>query len=161
MREHGNDVNGNEGDSNPLTDGILSSGGTTATYHQKNILPTGDFVNMNTTPWKWVILGDYTDWHSTHDRCVKKSEWYEWLAWRSDGRLIGHVTFCLMLYNHKRKIALQGQDEVALHTDDIDTTIKAEEFLNEWDNEWGIDIYVSHPKYSRVPLFIYLPYHGK
>eukprot|EP00957_Ditylum_brightwellii_P143440 10928101-Ditylum_brightwellii.AAC.1 len=58
-------------------DGILSPGGTTATYHQGNVLPTGDFVNMNiklyswSLPFltmfslcdidgKWVILGDYT-----------------------------------------------------------------------------------------------------
>eukprot|EP00957_Ditylum_brightwellii_P187286 14263752-Ditylum_brightwellii.AAC.1 len=38
-----NDDNNNEGGSNPLTDGILSHGGTTATYHQENVLPTGDF----------------------------------------------------------------------------------------------------------------------
>eukprot|EP00957_Ditylum_brightwellii_P198581 15135247-Ditylum_brightwellii.AAC.1 len=43
LKGYGNDVNGNEGDSNPLTDGILSPGGTTATYHQENFLPTGDF----------------------------------------------------------------------------------------------------------------------
>ena len=47
---------------------------------------------------------------------------------------MGHPIFCLMLYSHKRRTALQGQGRVALHTDDIDTTITAEEFLNEWDN---------------------------
>ena len=114
--------------------------------HQENFLPTGDFVNMDTTlySWslaflpifhpcyidrKWVILGDYTGWHTTRDGFVKKSEWYEWLAWRSDGRPIGHPPFCLMLYSHKRRTVLQGQGRVALHTDDTNTTITAEEFL--------------------------------
>eukprot|EP00957_Ditylum_brightwellii_P070047 5320070-Ditylum_brightwellii.AAC.1 len=83
---------------------------------------------------KWVILGDYTGWYTTCDRCVKKSEWYEWLAWRSDGRPMGHLIFCLMLYSHKKRTALQGQGGVALHTDNINTTITAEGFLNEWDN---------------------------
>eukprot|EP00957_Ditylum_brightwellii_P027886 2107142-Ditylum_brightwellii.AAC.1 len=44
-----NDANGNEVDSDPSMDGILNPGGTTATYHQENVLPTGDFVNMDTT----------------------------------------------------------------------------------------------------------------
>eukprot|EP00957_Ditylum_brightwellii_P176745 13462187-Ditylum_brightwellii.AAC.1 len=43
LKGNGNDMNGSEGDSNPLTDGILSPGGKTATYHQENVLPTGDF----------------------------------------------------------------------------------------------------------------------
>eukprot|EP00957_Ditylum_brightwellii_P073652 5596285-Ditylum_brightwellii.AAC.1 len=104
-------------------DGIPSPGGTTATYDQENALPTGEFVSMDTTlySWslafptifppcfidgKWVILGDYIGLHTTCDRCVKKSEWYEWLAWRSDGRPMGHQTFCLMLCRHKKRTAL-------------------------------------------------------
>eukprot|EP00957_Ditylum_brightwellii_P124298 9474838-Ditylum_brightwellii.AAC.1 len=64
--------------------GILSPGEITATYHQENVLPTGDFVNMDTTlfSWslafptifppfcidgKWDILGNYTCWHTTRD----------------------------------------------------------------------------------------------
>eukprot|EP00957_Ditylum_brightwellii_P189470 14421799-Ditylum_brightwellii.AAC.1 len=43
MRGNGNDANGNEGDNVASTDGILSPGGTIATYHQENVLPTGDF----------------------------------------------------------------------------------------------------------------------
>ena len=151
LRVNGNAANGNEGDNVTSSDGILSPGGTTATYHQENVLPTGDFVNMDTTlySWslafptifppcyvdkKWVILGDYTGWHTTHNRFVKNSEWYQWLAWRSDGRPMRHPTFCLMLYSHKRRTALQGQGRVALHTNNINTTITAEEFLSEWDN---------------------------
>eukprot|EP00957_Ditylum_brightwellii_P019204 1447927-Ditylum_brightwellii.AAC.1 len=49
LKGNGNDANGNEGDSNTSTDGILSHGGTTATYHQENVLPTEDFGNMDTT----------------------------------------------------------------------------------------------------------------
>eukprot|EP00957_Ditylum_brightwellii_P169518 12901976-Ditylum_brightwellii.AAC.1 len=56
-------------------------------------------------PW------DYTGWHTTSDRCVKKSEWYEWLAWRSDGRPMGHSTFCLMLYSHKGGQLSKGRAE--------------------------------------------------
>eukprot|EP00957_Ditylum_brightwellii_P212110 15366976-Ditylum_brightwellii.AAC.1 len=151
LKESSNDANSNEGGSNSSSDGIFSPGETAATYHQENFLPTGDFVSMDTTlySWslvfstifppcyidgKWVILGNYTGWHTTHERSVKKSEWYEWLAWRSDGKPMGHPSFCLILYSHKRRAALQGQDKVALHTDDINTTIIAEEFLNEWDN---------------------------
>eukprot|EP00957_Ditylum_brightwellii_P008325 630211-Ditylum_brightwellii.AAC.1 len=65
-------------------DGILSPEGTTATYYQENVLPTRDFVNMDTTPYswilafptifppcyidrKWVILSNYTGWHTTRD----------------------------------------------------------------------------------------------
>eukprot|EP00957_Ditylum_brightwellii_P200108 15254806-Ditylum_brightwellii.AAC.1 len=59
---------------------------------------------------------------------LKKCEWYEWLAWRSDARPMGHLPFCLMLYSHKRRTALQGQSRIALHTDDINTTITADEF---------------------------------
>ena len=47
---------------------------------------------------------------------------------------MGHPTFYIMLYSHKRRTALQGQGRVDMHTNDIDTTITAEEFLNEWDN---------------------------
>eukprot|EP00957_Ditylum_brightwellii_P181440 13821083-Ditylum_brightwellii.AAC.1 len=36
-------------------DGILSPGGATATYHQENVLPIGDFVNMDTTPYSWSL----------------------------------------------------------------------------------------------------------
>eukprot|EP00957_Ditylum_brightwellii_P156969 11946306-Ditylum_brightwellii.AAC.1 len=49
LKGNSNDVNGNEGDSNLLTDVIFSPGGSTVTYHQENVLPTGDFVNMDTT----------------------------------------------------------------------------------------------------------------
>eukprot|EP00957_Ditylum_brightwellii_P123763 9434783-Ditylum_brightwellii.AAC.1 len=49
LKENGNDANGNEGNINPLTYGFLSPGGTTAAYHQENVLPTEDFVNMDTT----------------------------------------------------------------------------------------------------------------
>eukprot|EP00957_Ditylum_brightwellii_P141785 10803012-Ditylum_brightwellii.AAC.1 len=51
LNGNNNDVNDNEGDSNHLMDDILSSGGTTATYHQENVLPTGDFANMDNTPY--------------------------------------------------------------------------------------------------------------
>ena len=51
LRVNGNAANGNEGDNVTSSDGILSPGGTTATYHQENVLPTGDFVNMDTTPY--------------------------------------------------------------------------------------------------------------
>eukprot|EP00957_Ditylum_brightwellii_P012325 931384-Ditylum_brightwellii.AAC.1 len=36
-------------------DGILSPGGTTATYRQENVLPTGDFVNMDTRLYSWSL----------------------------------------------------------------------------------------------------------
>eukprot|EP00957_Ditylum_brightwellii_P092061 7008222-Ditylum_brightwellii.AAC.1 len=43
LKGNGNDANGNDGDNVTSTNGILSPGGTTATYHQENVLPTGDF----------------------------------------------------------------------------------------------------------------------
>eukprot|EP00957_Ditylum_brightwellii_P068803 5222942-Ditylum_brightwellii.AAC.1 len=55
LKGNGNDANGNEGDSNTSTDGILSPGGTIATYHQENVLPTREFVNMDTTPYSWSL----------------------------------------------------------------------------------------------------------
>eukprot|EP00957_Ditylum_brightwellii_P184607 14059444-Ditylum_brightwellii.AAC.1 len=36
-------------------DGILSPRGTTLTYHQENVLPTGEFINMDATPYSWSL----------------------------------------------------------------------------------------------------------
>eukprot|EP00957_Ditylum_brightwellii_P037937 2869415-Ditylum_brightwellii.AAC.1 len=83
---------------------------------------------------KWVIHGDYICWPTTHDKSIRKNEWYHWLTWRFDGRAMGHPTICLMLHNHYRSKALQGQGHVALKSKDIDCKMAAEAFLQKWDN---------------------------
>ncbi len=120
-------------------------------FSQQNVLPTGNFVDMDKTPYswslafpslfppcyidgEWVILGDITGWHKSRDRNVSKNDWYYWLSWRSDGRPMAHPTFCLMLYNHKRRKGLQAQGRVALASEDIDVTIEAETLSHEWSN---------------------------
>eukprot|EP00957_Ditylum_brightwellii_P126034 9608195-Ditylum_brightwellii.AAC.1 len=126
--------------------GQLSQGRHTVTFAQSDILLTGDFVDMDKTPYawalafptvflpcymngKWVIPGDYTCWLTTCDKSIWKKERYHWLTWRSDGRAIGHPALCLVLHNHRRRKALQGQGYVALRSEDIDCKMTAEEFL--------------------------------
>ena len=47
---------------------------------------------------------------------------------------MGHPTLCLVLHNHKKRKALQGQGRVALRSEDIDCKMTAEEFLEKWNN---------------------------
>ena len=47
----------------------------------------------------------------------------EYLMWRSDGLSTGHLTFVLVLYNHKVRDQLQKLASVCLNTENIDIYI--------------------------------------
>ena len=134
----------------------FNSDRTTATFAHRDVLPTGDFVDMNSTKYawslafptlfvprytsidgsnekKWRIFHDPTGWDSPRDKPVDPNKWYEHQMWRSDGAPAAHPTFALVAYNHKMKNQLRGQARYAVSISGIDPNITCEEIRNASD----------------------------
>ena len=124
------------------------------TFNQEDVMKTGDFVNMSTTPFAWarafptVFIPTYVDgeWKIFHDitgcfdmdgirdKSVKLKDWLEFLMYCSDGVPAAHPTFSLVAWNHKLKQQLQGQGHYTLNTSGLDPNMLGDQFLKMWED---------------------------
>ena len=72
---------------------------------------------------KQTIRHDITRFITVRERNINQNNWMEYLMWRSDGLSTGHLTFVLVLYNHKVRDQLQKLASVCLNTENIDIYI--------------------------------------
>ena len=125
------------------------------TMNQDDVLPTGDFVNMDTTPFawarafptifiptylngEWVILHDYTqcfNMKQVREVTVNYKDWLQFMMFQSDGVPASHPTFSLVALNHKMKSQLQTQGHYVLNTSNMDPNITGEELLDMWNDK--------------------------
>jgi hypothetical protein len=131
---------------------VLSKDHQKATMESLKVLPKGEFVNMKSTPWawvmsfptlfppsivngKWMMLGDPTAFDGDRDQTPSLKEWAEWMMWRNDGSPAKHPTFALILNAEISQSQLRSQGNVFLHRMDISPTMTVEEFQMEYKDE--------------------------
>jgi hypothetical protein len=130
--------------------------GDEARMEQKEVLPTGSFASMSTTPYawalafptlfppsyrngKWEILGNVTapPPSSFRDRKVSVNAWAKWMMWNSNGQAVNHPFFALVLNSELTRTSLQSQGRVTLARKDIPAGMTLEAFREQWKTPKG------------------------
>ena len=79
---------------------------------------------------QWIILNDVTGFPYTREKSLSINKWYEQQMWRSDGVPASHLTFSIVLYNHKTKSSLQKQGQNVINIANANPSVTVKDIKN-------------------------------
>lgn len=136
----------------PVQQNDVTIAGSQAHLQQATHLPTGDFVNMMSTPYAWTrafptvfrvffdasdnsykVYGDITGLHrELREIGVSPHEWAKYIMWVNHGRAARHPIFPLVLSNELFRRSVYSQARVSLSLNaDFDPNDPVEKLVKE------------------------------